>query len=192
MNTIRSFIFSAMLLGAINIASGQNLFDSLSSANLIYRLSHENETSPNADLHRLRLASAAYMISSGAGAAVAIHENLPSEFGGTEYGGSVRRQFLLLPGTALSPPLGGMLTHAACNVLASRPGKLGKIGVIGLIAHGVFFTVGMLGEPITYKVLNPRTFNLPKATIVVSNIVLPALMIKYGLRALKGNRHEQK
>lgn len=155
-----------MLLNAMLSSPPRAFSQSLSELYLLANIFNENATAAN-------------KLSSGLGATVAMHENLRSEFAGIDYGNSVRTSFLLMPGTAMSPPLGAMLTHATCNVLASQPGKLGKIGVTGLILHGVLFTVGMLGEPITYKVLNPRTFNLPKATIVIGNIALPELVVKH-------------
>lgn len=140
-------------------------------------------------LSRLIVASSLYLINAGAGATIAIRNNLPGEFAGKRSGKSARDDFVSGSGTALSPPLIMFVVQALCIVLARRPGRSGTLGVAGLTINGALFAIGMLGEPITYKVFNPRTFDLPKAMVVAGNIALPLRMLVFGLMELAARRH---
>ena len=139
-------------------------------------------------LRRLILASVLCLANLGIGAAIALREELPAEFEGKRSGKSARDDFLTGSGTALSPPLVMFIVQALWIGLAPRPGRLGTLGVAGLTLNGCLFTVGMLGEPIPLKVLTPRTFDPPKATLAAGNIVLSLLMILSGVTELARRR----
>lgn len=54
------------------------------------------------------------------------------------------------------------------------------VGVVGLAILGVIFLLGEFIETSTYRVLNPETFNLPVALVVLTEIILALLMIAFG------------
>ena len=70
-------------------------------------------------------------------------------------------------------------------------GKAGTAGVAGLTLLGVGATVGMLGEPIAYRVLSPGEFDIPKAVLVSALIVLPSSMSVLGMKRLLAIRKER-
>jgi hypothetical protein len=53
-------------------------------------------------------------------------------------------------------------------------------GVIGIALFGVAEFIGALGEPITYELLNPATFNLLLAVIQAGMIIIPLVMMVFG------------
>ncbi len=130
-----------------------------------------------------------WLLNSAIGARVAIREDLPGEFAGMTRWHDPSADFFRGGGTALSPGLPMMAVQAVFTVLSTRGGRAGKVGAAGLAVLGAGGTVGVLGEPITYRVLSPRTFDLAKAPIVLAAIVLSALMTILGtgrLHALRG------
>lgn len=141
------------------------------------------------NLRKLLITAVAYLINTAIGTAVAIRENLPAEFAGRRTGKDARSDFIIGMGTALSPPLIACLIHALFVLLTLRPRRLQTIGITGLTLNGTFFTIGMCGEPITYKVLNPRTFDPAKTIIVAANLILPLLTSILGLQELARRRH---
>jgi hypothetical protein len=91
-------------------------------------------------------------------------------------------------GTALSSGLPMMAAQAVFTVLSTRGGRARKVGAAGLAALGAGATVGVLGEPITYRILYPKKFDSAKAPIVLAAKVLSVLMAIFGtirLRALR-------
>jgi len=116
---------------------------------------------------------------------MAIDEDLPEEFLGRRSENMPQEDFVRGTGTALSPGVKMLTVQMVATLLAGRRGVLGKVGAGGLIVLGVASTFGMLGEAITYRVLNPKTFDPPKAIVVISNILFPILMIVFGVRAMK-------
>lgn len=139
----------------------------------------------------LVLASVSYLISASLGAALAIATHLPAGFGGLLHGNDVARDFLLLNGTALSPDLAMLVAQLVFTVCALRPGLTGMIGVIGLTILGAAYTLGQLGEPIVLHAFAPATFNPLQAALVTANIVLPALMVVFGVRELRQRRRAE-
>ena len=126
-----------------------------------------------------------YLFSASTGARIAIDEDLPEEFLGRRSENMPQEDFVRGRGTALSPGVKMLTVQMVATLLASRRGFLGKVGAGGLTILGVASTFGMLGEAITYRVLNPKTFDPPKAIVIIANIVFPILMIVFGVRALK-------
>jgi hypothetical protein len=76
-------------------------------------------------------------------------------------------------------------------VLSTSAGRAGKTGAAGLTALSAGATVGVLGEPITYRVLSSRTFDPAKAAIVSAAIALSALMTILGARRLRALRSDR-
>ena len=136
----------------------------------------------------LILISILYLVNAVIGTLLAVQANLPAEFFGKD-GKPALEDFLIGNGTALSAPLYLCIILVLFIILAFQPRRLGTFGTVGLTILGVFFIVGALGEPITYKVLNPATFDLPKALVVVIEIVLPLLMVTFGIIELVNRRH---
>ncbi len=117
------------------------------------------------------------------GAAVAIRERLPAEFGGFLRGGDVARDFVTLKGTALSAPLVMLVVQAACIASATREGWGGRVSVIGLTVIGAAEVIGQLGEPVLYRSTRPAAFRPARAAVLVGNLMLPSLMVALGVRA---------
>ncbi|MBA2715093.1 MAG: hypothetical protein H0U55_16265 [Rubrobacteraceae bacterium] len=129
-----------------------------------------------------------WLLNSAIGARVAIRENLPGEFAGMTRWHDPSADFFRGGGTALSPGLPMMAAQAVFTVLSTRGGRAGKIGAAGLAVLGAGATVGVLGEPITYRVLAPRKFDSAKAPIVSAAIILSALMTILGTSRLRALR----
>jgi hypothetical protein len=134
--------------------------------------------------NRLLWVSATYLLAAIVGAATAIREDLPGEFAGRTSGHTASADFFRGTGTALSPGLAMLLAQSICTVLSTREGRAGTIGVAGLTLLGAAATVGMVGEPIAYRVLSPRGFDPPKAALVSALIVLPLSMGVLGTKRL--------
>ena len=133
----------------------------------------------------LILASILYLLNALIGTLLAIQANLPAEFFGKD-GKPALEDFLIGNGTALSAPLYLCIILALFIILAFRPKRLGTLGILGLTILGICFIIGAMGEPITYKVLNPATL---KALVVVIEIVLPLLMVTFGTIELVNRKH---
>jgi hypothetical protein len=132
-----------------------------------------------------------WLLNSAIGARVAIREDLPGRFAGMTRWHDPSADFFRGGGTALSPGLPMMAAQAVSTVLSTRGGRAGQVGAAGLAALGAGSTVGVLGEPITYGVLSPRTFDPAKAPIVSAAIVLSTLMTVLGARRLRALRSDR-
>jgi len=128
--------------------------------------------------------SALYLLSAAIGAGVAIREDMPGEFLGRKSGRDASADFFRGTGTALSPGLAMLAAQSALTVLSTRGGKAGMAGTAGLTALGAGATVGMLGEPVAYRVFASKTFDPAKAALVSLLVVLPALTAFLGARRL--------
>jgi hypothetical protein len=145
-------------------------------------------------LRRLVLSSILYLIWASIGAGVAIVLNRPAQFGGSISGLPVVQDFIYGMGTALSPPLlwwmvpQALLTWLAWNQMNRRS----TWGVIGLALFGAATFIGALGEPITYELLNPVTFNLVLAVVQAGMIIIPFVMIVFAIQEWRRRRSETK
>lgn len=132
-------------------------------------------------LKGLVLSSAGFLVSGSAGALLAINTHLPARFGGILNGNDVLHDFLLLNGTALSPDLALLLSQLVLTGCALKQGRTGMVGMIGLTVLGGCYTLGQLGEPITFRVVSPTTFHATQAGIVAANIAFSTLMLMFGV-----------
>jgi uncharacterized membrane protein YeaQ/YmgE (transglycosylase-associated protein family) len=145
-------------------------------------------------LKRLVQSSILYLIWASIGAVVAIVLNRPAQFGGSTSGLPVVQDFIYGTGTALSPPLlwwmvpQALLTWLAWNQMNRRS----TWGVIGLTIFGAFVFTGALGEPITYELLNPITFNPLVAVIQAGMVIIPFVMMMFGIQEWRRMRSETK
>jgi len=142
-------------------------------------------------LSSLSIVSMLWLLNSAIGARVAIREDLPGRFAGMTRWHDPSADFFRGGGTALSPGLPMMAAQAVFTVLSTRGGRTGKVGAAGLAALGAGSTVGVLGEPITYRVLSSRSFDPAKAPIVSAALVLSALMTVLGARRLHALRSDR-
>ncbi|HKP52878.1 MAG TPA: hypothetical protein VJ183_09520 [Chloroflexia bacterium] len=133
-------------------------------------------------------ASMLYLFSASTGARIAIDEDIRGQFLGRCSEKMPQEDFVRGMGTALSPGVKMLVAQMAATALAGRQGFLGNVGVAALTLLGAAATVGMLGEAVTYQVLNPRTFDPPKAIIVTGNIIFPIIMVLLGARELGRER----
>jgi len=129
------------------------------------------------------------LVNAGIGTAIAVKENLPSITPVFTTGKPALEDFLTGNGTALSPPLYLCIATLLLIVLAFLPKWPGMVGVVGLTILGVIFLLGEFIETNTYRVLNPVTFNLPVALVVLTEIVLAQLMIAFGVITIIQERH---
>jgi len=128
--------------------------------------------------------SALYLLTAVIGAVMAIREDLPGEFAGRSSGNSASADFFRGTGTALSPGLAMLCAHMIFMGLSTRGGKAQTAGVAGLILLGAGATMGMMGEPIAYRVLSRKGFDPPKAVLVSALILLPSSMSLLGIKRL--------
>lgn len=131
---------------------------------------------------RLIMSSILYMVIASIGATVAIMENRPAAAGGFSTGLPVVQDFLYGNGTAMSPPFYMLAAQAIFTVLVTRHNRWGVLGVGGLTIAGLLFCIGALVEPILLEIFNPATFDLLKALIEAGLILLPVLMMIFGIR----------
>ena len=145
-------------------------------------------------LKRLAQSSILYLIWASIGAVVAIVLNRPAQFGGSTSGLPVVQDFIYGTGTALSPPLlWWMVPQALLTWLAwNQTNRRSTWGVIGLGVAGAATFIGALGEPITYELLNPVTFNPLLAVIQAGMIVIPVLMTVFAIQEWRRRRSETK
>lgn len=136
----------------------------------------------------LTLVSVLWLANSAAGATIAIREDLPGEFAGMSTWHDPAADFFKGSGTALSLGLPMMAAQAIFTLLSTRGGKVGTVGVAGMTLLGTGGTIGVLGEPIVYRALSPRTFDPAKAGTLSAAIVLSPLMAVLGTRRLLAPR----
>jgi quercetin dioxygenase-like cupin family protein len=139
----------------------------------------------------LPLVSVLWLLNSAIGAPIAIREDLPAQFAGMTRWHDPSADFFRGSGTALSPGLPMMAAQAVFTILSKRSGRAGTVGVVGMTALGAGATIGVLGEPITYRTLSPTTFDPAKAPIVSAAVVLSPLMAVLGARRLLTLRSER-
>lgn len=133
-------------------------------------------------LKRLITSSVLYMVIALIGAVIAIIENRPANAGGFSTGLPVMQDFLYGNGTAMSPPLYMLVAQTIFTILAPRRDRWGTFGVGGLTIAGLLFGIGALVEPILSEIFNPATFDLPKAAIEAGLIIVPLVMMVFGVR----------
>ncbi len=134
----------------------------------------------------LSLVCVGWLLNSAIGAVVALREQLPAEWiAGVYVGRDASAEFFKGGGTALSPGLIMMAMQAICTMFSTRSGRAGMAGSAGLTLLGAGGTIGVLVETITYRVLSPKTFDHPKAAIVLAAIFLAPLMAILSWRRLR-------
>ena len=145
-------------------------------------------------LKRLVQCSIVYLGCASIGGAAAIVWNRPAQFGGSTSGLPVVQDFIYGSGTAMSPPLlwwmvpQALLTWLAWNQMNRRS----TWGVIGLTLFGAATVIGALGEPVTYELLNPVTFNPLLAVIQAGLIIIPFVMMVFAIQEWRRRRSETK
>lgn len=130
----------------------------------------------------LIITSILYMLIAGIGTMIAIRENLPSQTFLPAFitGKPALEDFLTGNGTALSPPFYLYLIAILLLIMACLPNRFAVVGIVGLTILGAIFLFGILIERLTYRVLNPATFDFSLAPVELLAIVLPLLMIIFG------------
>jgi len=142
-------------------------------------------------LRRLVQSSILYLIWASIATVVAIVLNLPAQFGGSTTGLPVVQDFIYGMGTALSPSLWWMVPQALLTWLAwNQTNRRSTWGVIGLTLFGVAEFIGALGEPITYELLDPVTFNPLLAVIQAGMIIIPLVMMVFAIQEWRRRRSE--
>jgi hypothetical protein len=145
-------------------------------------------------LKRLVQSSILYLGCASIGGVTAIVSNRPAQFGGSTSGLPVVQDFIYGSGTAMSPPLlWWMVPQAFLTWLAwKQTNRRSTWGVIGLTLFGGGYFIGALGEPITYELLNPVTFNPLLAVIQAGMVMIPLVMMVFGIQEWRRKRSETK
>lgn len=128
-------------------------------------------------------ASLVNLVGNSFGAVISLGQNLAADWGGSLNGQEVLRDFLGFKGTALSAPLSFMLIQLVITLLALRPGRLGKVGVVGLTFIGLLYTLAQVGEPILLRQFHPGGFDLLQFIVLMLNIVSAIVMLVTGIKA---------
>ena len=139
----------------------------------------------------LVVTSILYLVNAGVGTVIAVKENLPSITFITS-GKPALEDFLTGNGTALSPPLYLCIVALLLILLALQSKRPGMVGVVGLTILGVLFLLGEVAEKLTYRVLNPVTFDLPVGLVKLAAIVLALLMMVFGGMEIIHRRQAQR
>ena len=126
--------------------------------------------------------SAMYLVVACVGGAVAVDDDLPAAFLGIRTGLPPLRDWLYGMGTALSPPFVAMLVQAALIAALFRHDVWHERAVRGLTLLAAVEFLGMLGEPITYRVLPPAPGEGLHAALVVVFLALPLSVVVLGGR----------
>ena len=130
----------------------------------------------------LIIASILYLLIAVIGTLIAVRENLPSQTFIPAFitGKPALEDFLTGNGTALSPPLYLCLAEVLLVVVVCLPNWLAMVGIVGLTILGAIFLFGIFIERLTYRVLNPATFDFNLALVELLAIILPLSMIVFG------------
>ena len=142
-------------------------------------------------LKRLIVCSVLYVVWASIAAVVAIAENRPGEFAGFSTGLPPLQNFLYGMGTGMSPPLLHLIVQVAFTMLAPRRDRWGGVGVVGLAIFGLLTVIGAIFEPINLELLNPMTFNLPRALLQSGMIIIPFAMMIFGVLEWSRRRRER-
>ena len=142
-------------------------------------------------LKRLIACSVLYVVWASLAAVVAIAENRAGEFAGFSTGLPALQNFLYGMGTGMSPGLLHLIAQVALTILAPRGDRWGGVGVVGLAIFGFLTVNGALWEPINLELLNPVTFNLPRAVIQSGMIIIPFAMMVFGILEWSRRRRER-
>lgn len=139
----------------------------------------------------LIITSILYLFIASIGTLIAVRENLPSVTFIPAFvtGKPALEDFLTGNGTALSPPLYLCLVAVLLLILACLPNRSAIVGIVGLTVLGAIFLLGIFAEKLTYRVLNPATFDIHLALVELLSIVLPLLMIVFGGLEIAHRRH---
>jgi hypothetical protein len=150
-----------------------------------------NKTTPTS-LKRLVTSSLLYIVIALIAASIAINENLPAQpMGeGSGSGKPVLQDFLYGSGTAMSPGLPWLIAQALLTVLVFRKSWWGMFGVVGLIIFGLLSGVFSLTEPIVREIYGPAVFDPLKAVIEAGIIILPFLMMVFGISEWRRRRRD--
>jgi hypothetical protein len=146
---------------------------------------------PPATLKRLTISVILYMVMALIAGLVAIAQNLPAEFAGSSTGLTATQDFMYGMGTALSPPLYLLPIQIALLWLAHRRDRWGQVGVGGLTVIGLMTCFGALGEPINRRIFNPATFEPVKAALMTGMILIPVVIVIFGLMEWARRRREK-
>ena len=149
------------------------------------------QSAPPSTLKRLIACSVLYVVWASIAAVVAIAENRAGEFAGFSTGLPPLQNFLYGMGTGMSPPLLHLIVQVAFTMLAPRRDRWGGVGVVGLAIFGLLTVIGAIFEPINLELLNPMTFNLPRALLQSGMIIIPFAMMIFGILEWSRRRRER-
>jgi len=137
-------------------------------------------------IRRLTRISLVYLVWASIGGIVAVMQDRPAGFAGQQSGLAVWKDFVFGMGTALSPTVWWLAIQALLTHWAPRGDRLGRVGVYGLLLVGFGEFIGAIGEPMTYVVFRPSTFDPLLAIVDSGLIILPALMMMMAFHARRG------
>jgi len=91
----------------------------------------------------------------------------------------------------MSPLLYMLAAQAIFTVLAPQRDRWGTVGVGGLTIAGLLFGIGASVEPILWEIFNPAMFDLFKALIEAALIIVPLVMMIFGVREWAGRSRDK-
>ena len=144
-----------------------------------------------ASVKSLVLASLVNLAGNSLGTLVALQQNLAARLGSVPNSQSVLEDFLGLKGTALSAPFSFLLIQLAMTLLATRPGRAGRVGIAVLTFIGLFYTLAQAGEPILREQFRPGGFDPVQFIILGVNIASAVSMLFFGIKAWRTMRSSQ-
>jgi hypothetical protein len=132
-------------------------------------------------LKLLIVSSILYIVFALIATGIAIVENRTTEFGGSISGLSPLQSFLYGQGTAMSPSLTWLMFQGILVAIALRKDRWGIAGVAGLFIFGLFFLIGMLGEPILLETFKHASVDILKSAILAGMLIVPLAMMVFGI-----------
>jgi hypothetical protein len=126
------------------------------------------------DPTRVGLAVVANLIGMTIGAVISIQQRMPYEFGGHGDPSRVASDFIGGGGTAVAPPLSIMVILAVLGAFAALRGKWATIPLALICVLAIIGGIGFLGEPHTWRVVRPSSFDGPWAVYDLITVVLIA------------------
>ena len=138
----------------------------------------------------LDIASIAYLLVASTGAVIGARENRVADFAGIKMGQRISVPWVMLWGTALSPPVLLMAVQSALTLIHLQGGKQRRGASAALSVIGLGYTIGALGEPVVYESLSLRTFSPRNAALVCALVGLPLAMSLLGLKEMRGRQTE--
>jgi len=143
-------------------------------------------------LRGLVLSSIAAVLLFAVGATVAIHRGWAVEWAPLRTGLPADQDFVFGAGTAMSPPLGGLVAQALLTLAATMRNRWGSGAVLILVLGGLASAYALAAEPITRTLYAEMAAQPLAAMLKTATIVAPLAMSACGILELVRRAREGK